>query len=50
MDLTSIAQIANPVIQTVFIGVLGLGYYFTIRNFKARPRRWSSSAPSVAGP
>jgi hypothetical protein len=32
MDPASIAQIANPFIQTVFIVVMGLGYFFTIRN------------------
>ena len=32
MDPASIAQIANPFIQTVFLVVMGLGYFFTIRN------------------
>jgi hypothetical protein len=31
MDLVSIAQIVNPILQTVFIVVIGLGYYYTIR-------------------
>lgn len=35
MDLTTISQIANPILQTVFIVVIGLGYYFTVRT-----RRW----------
>ena len=34
MDAMTIAQIANPFIQTVFIVVIGLGYYFTIRNLR----------------
>src|SRR5215218_2828453 len=36
MDPMSIAQIANPFIQTVFIVVMGLGYYFTIRNLRSQ--------------
>ncbi len=31
MDLTTISQIANPILQTIFIVVIGLGYYFTVR-------------------
>jgi hypothetical protein len=29
MDPVSIAQIVNPFLQTVFIVVIGLGYYYT---------------------
>lgn len=31
MDLVTLSQIANPILQTLFIAVIGLGYYFTIR-------------------
>lgn len=31
MDLVTISQVANPILQTVFIAVIGLGYYFTVR-------------------
>ena len=31
MDLVTISQIANPILQTIFIAVIGLGYYFTVR-------------------
>jgi hypothetical protein len=31
MDLPVLAQIATPIAQTVFIVVIGLGYYFTIK-------------------
>jgi hypothetical protein len=31
VDLVTISQIANPILQTVFIAVIGLGYYFTVR-------------------
>jgi hypothetical protein len=29
--LVTISQIANPILQTIFIAVIGLGYYFTVR-------------------
>ena len=31
MDLVTISQIANPILQTIFIAVIGLGYYFTVK-------------------
>ena len=31
MDLVTLSQIANPILQTIFIAVIGLGYYFTVR-------------------
>jgi hypothetical protein len=31
MDLVTLSQIANPILQTVFIAVIGLGYYYTVR-------------------
>ena len=31
MDLVTISQIANPILQTIFIAVIGLGYYYTVR-------------------
>ena len=31
MNLVAISQIVNPVLQTVFIAVIGLGYYYTVR-------------------
>lgn len=31
MDLVAISQVVNPVLQTVFIVVIGLGYYYTVR-------------------
>ena len=36
MDAASIAQIANPFIQTIFIVIIGLGYYFTIRTLRGQ--------------
>jgi hypothetical protein len=31
VDLVTISQVANPILQSVFIAVIGLGYYYTIR-------------------
>jgi hypothetical protein len=31
MDLVTLSRIANPILQTLFIAVIGLGYYFTVR-------------------
>ena len=31
MNLVAISQIVNPILQTVFIAVIGLGYYYTVR-------------------
>src|SRR5215217_1314503 len=36
MDATTIAQVANPFIQTVFIVIIGLGYFFTIRTLRGQ--------------
>jgi hypothetical protein len=30
VDLLTISQIAAPILQTIFIAVIGLGYYFTV--------------------
>jgi len=32
MDLLTIAQVANPILQLIFIVVIGLGYYFSVRS------------------
>jgi hypothetical protein len=32
MDLLTIAQIANPILQLIFIVVIGFGYYFSVRS------------------
>src|SRR5215203_2957588 len=31
MDLLTLSQIAAPILQTVFIAVIALGYYFSVR-------------------
>lgn len=35
MNLVTISQVANPILQTIFIAVIGLGYYFTVRATRA---------------
>jgi hypothetical protein len=32
MDLLTIAQLANPILQLIFIVVIGFGYYFSVRS------------------
>jgi hypothetical protein len=32
VDLLTIAQIANPILQLIFIVVIGFGYYFSVRS------------------
>ena len=36
MDLASFAQAVNPIIQTVFIVVIGLGYYYTTKAIRSQ--------------
>ena len=36
MDLASLAQALNPIIQTVFIIVIGLGYYYTTKAIRSQ--------------
>ena len=36
LDAMTIAQVANPFIQTVFIVIIGLGYYFTIKTLRGQ--------------
>ena len=46
----SIAQLANPFIQTVFIMVMGLGYYFTIRNLRSQVQEMNQARTPGVGP
>jgi len=53
MDLASLAQILNPLIQTLFIVIIiGLGYYYTLqRPLEARSTTRCPDRPlPVAGP
>ena len=43
MDAMTLSQIANPFIQTIFIVVMGLGYYFTIRNLRSQVQEMSQA-------
>ena len=35
MDLVAVSQIVNPILQTVFIAVIGLGYDYTVKATRA---------------
>src|SRR5829696_8256275 len=50
MDPMSIAQIANPFIQTIFIVVMGLGYYFTIRNLRSQVQEMNQARTTGGRP
>ena len=50
MDATTIAQIANPFIQTVFIMVMGLGYFFTIRNLRSQVQEMNQARTTGGRP
>ena len=43
MDLVTLSQIANPILQTIFIAVIGAGYYFTVR------ATWATAPCSSSG-
>jgi len=50
MDPMSIAQVANPFIQTIFIVVMGLGYYFTIRNLRRQVQEMNQARTTGGRP
>jgi hypothetical protein len=50
MDPMSIAQIANPFIQTIFIVVMGLGYFFTIRNLRSQVQEMNQARTTGGRP
>ena len=50
MDATAIAQLANPFIQTVFIVVMGLGYFFTIRNLRSQVQEMNQARTTGGRP
>src|ERR687898_2652755 len=50
MDPMSIAQLANPFIQTVFIVVMGLGYFFTIRNLRSQVQEMNQARTTGGRP
>ena len=35
MDVVTLSQVANPILQTVFIAIIGLGYYYTVKATRA---------------
>ena len=50
MDATTLAQVANPFIQTVFIVVMGLGYFFTIRNLRSQVQEMNQARTTGGRP
>ena len=50
MDPASIAQLANPFIQTIFIVVMGLGYFFTIRNLRSQVQEMNQARTTGGRP
>ena|SRR5215208_3882211 len=50
MDAMTIAQIANPFIQTIFIVVMGLGYFFTIRNLRSQVQEMNQARTTGGRP
>ncbi len=50
MDPMTVAQIANPIIQTVFIVIIGLGYYFTIRNLRSQVQEMNQARTTGGRP
>jgi hypothetical protein len=50
MDPMTVAQIANPFIQTVFIVVMGLGYFFTIRNLRSQVQEMNQARTTGGRP
>jgi hypothetical protein len=50
MDLASLAQAINPLIQTVFIVVIGLGYYYTTKAIRSQVDEMARQATTGGRP
>ncbi len=50
MDLASFAQVVNPIIQTVFIVVIGLGYYYTTKAIRSQVDEMARQATTGGRP
>jgi hypothetical protein len=50
MDAMTVAQVANPFIQSVFIVVMGLGYFFTIRNLRSQVQEMNQARTTGGRP
>jgi hypothetical protein len=50
MDPVSIAQIVNPFLQTVFIVVIGLGYYYTTTAIRSQVDEMARQPPPAVDP
>jgi hypothetical protein len=50
MDLLTLSQVANTILQTVFIAVIGRGYYFTVRATWATVHEMRAEHAAGGGP
>ncbi len=50
MDLVSLAQAVNPLLQTVFIVVIGLGYYYTTKAIRSQVDEMARQATTGGRP
>src|ERR671921_21706 len=50
VDPVSIAQVVNPIIQTVFIVVIGLGYYYTTKAIRSQVDEMARQATTGGRP
>ena len=50
MDFASLAQAVNPIIQTVFIVVIGLGYYYTTKAIRSQVDEMARQATTGGRP
>src|SRR5215207_3944230 len=50
LDAMTLAQVANPFIQTIFIVIIGLGYYFTIKTLQGQVQEAYQARTTGAGP
>jgi hypothetical protein len=50
MNLVTISQVAAPILQTVFIVVIGLGYYYSIRTTQTMVMEMREEHTAGGGP
>jgi hypothetical protein len=49
VDLLTLSQIAAPILQTIFIAVIGLGYYYTVKATRATVREMRAEHAAGGG-
>jgi hypothetical protein len=50
MDLVTLSQIANPILRTVFIAVIGIGYYTVRASWATVAEMRAEHAAGAGGP